>query len=594
MDAPSDRPESAPANRLINPFALPSDTDARFALLVAAVIGSSIFIFHAIYNTVTALTGEYRRLVASCQPLLTRGTGDAFARNAAFASCLAPYNRATAAWIIVGVVLLLAVAFLAYWLYPSWKIRRDLLEPFTGDDDPELVDEVRQLAADAGLRVVPTILTTFDPSPSGLAFGHRGRGYLLLNAGLLFLFRRDRPAFRAIVLHELGHLRNGDVDKTFLSIGAALAFGLVALIPFVLSLIVDFVGSGDIGYDLAYVVNVFWRVVALSALVYLILASLLRTREYYADARASAVDHPDGALRRVLSGLVEPPPRFRGMGSLHPAPADRVAAVDDPRRLCHLGVGVAIATGVTATVGFPNLTMLFSLLLTGSGATFLAEIFAGLIFGALIAGVVGFAVWRSALTRVTGDDVRFDVRRTALGLGGGVILGELLSLVDYLNGTTLNLTQAPVLIFYLVWSAMLLGVLAIYLGWMRSSARIWLGAALAHPTPRPAYLAGLGVATWMFGLWLGALFLVHDFGVTLLGVESQSPGSIAPTLLLIGGVALTAFVALLIVGGVTTALFGYAARFWRVAPSEPATATPTWPWIDRSQSLRTEPKAGNL
>ena len=48
-------------------------------------------------------------------------------------------------------------------------------------------------------------------------------------------FYTDQPAFRAVLLHELAHLRNGDVDKTYLTLAIWRAFVAGALIPFALS-----------------------------------------------------------------------------------------------------------------------------------------------------------------------------------------------------------------------------------------------------------------------------------------------------------------------------------------------------------------------
>lgn len=83
------------------------------------------------------------------------------------------------------------------------------------------------------------------------------------------------------MLHELSHLRNKDVDKTYFSVAAGCAFVIAALIPFAFSLLNN---SG------AEVFNASWRVIALVLLVYLTLAAVVRSREFYADVRAST--HP--------------------------------------------------------------------------------------------------------------------------------------------------------------------------------------------------------------------------------------------------------------------------------------------------------------
>jgi len=74
-----------------------------------------------------------------------------------------------------------------------------------------------------------------NPAKTGLAFGRVRRRYIALSGGLMTQFYTDQPAFRAVLLHELAHLRNGDVDKTYLTLAIWRAFVAGALIPFALS-----------------------------------------------------------------------------------------------------------------------------------------------------------------------------------------------------------------------------------------------------------------------------------------------------------------------------------------------------------------------
>ncbi|MFK0258318.1 M48 family metalloprotease [Streptomyces sp. NPDC090445] len=55
-----------------------------------------------------------------------------------------------------------------------------------------------------------------DGSVNGLTFGRAGKRYVMLSRGLITLHRTDPEALRAIVLHELAHLRNRDVDIAYL------------------------------------------------------------------------------------------------------------------------------------------------------------------------------------------------------------------------------------------------------------------------------------------------------------------------------------------------------------------------------------------
>ena len=115
----------------------------------------------------------------------------------------------------------------------------------------------------------------YDRGPTGaVAFGHLGRKYVKLGAGLVTRFRTDPPAFRAVVLHELAHLRNKDVDKSWFSVALLLGFAMLVLLPLAASF---FFG----GYDF----NLIWRMLVLVALVIVAGMGVVRAREFDADAR---------------------------------------------------------------------------------------------------------------------------------------------------------------------------------------------------------------------------------------------------------------------------------------------------------------------
>ena len=75
-----------------------------------------------------------------------------------------------------------------------------------------------------------------DQSVGGQAFGYRGAYAVALSGGLVRQFYRQRSVFRGVVLHELAHIHNGDVDKTYFALALAAAFVVVALAPFAVSI----------------------------------------------------------------------------------------------------------------------------------------------------------------------------------------------------------------------------------------------------------------------------------------------------------------------------------------------------------------------
>ncbi len=69
-----------------------------------------------------------------------------------------------------------------------------------------------------------------DQTKEGFAFGRWGDLYVYLPRGLINDYTNNRAEFRAIVLHELAHLQNGDVHQTYLSYTVWWAF-LVTSVP---------------------------------------------------------------------------------------------------------------------------------------------------------------------------------------------------------------------------------------------------------------------------------------------------------------------------------------------------------------------------
>jgi len=182
----------------LNPFAFPSDTDFRFVLLIALVLVSSLYIYWQL-NPI-----PIEQIPTQCE----LGVG--------YRDCMAPFTRVIGWWLIGGVILVLAVAGGIYWLFPTWKLWRNKLVPLTAEDAPEMVVYLADLCHKVGLAKPPAfVLNPLSSGTDGLAFGRLGRYYVVLNGGLVTKFRTDQAAFRATLLHELAHLVNADVNKTY-------------------------------------------------------------------------------------------------------------------------------------------------------------------------------------------------------------------------------------------------------------------------------------------------------------------------------------------------------------------------------------------
>jgi Zn-dependent protease with chaperone function len=499
----------------LNPFAFPSDTDFRFVLLVVTVLGASLFMYSGVFFSIPITRDYWLTSHFQCLELRPEFTIDPTelldpalaAAQAAYQRCRAPAERANAAWTIGGVLLLLTVASLLYWTFPARKIRRDQLVPLS-NDAPEIVDYLVKLSHEAKLSRLPSFL--WDPlntTSGGLAFGRLGHYYINLTGGLVTQFHKDQPAFRAVVLHELAHLRNADVDKTYFAIAVWRAFLIAAWLPYLITLV---------GNEWGYVLSLFWRGIALAALVYLIRNAVLRTRELYADVRASVWDGPRGALSRVLESLPRPKRNNWHIAlQMHPDPVTRRQVLEDPGRLFPMKFWDAFATGIAAAIALPNIIRLMTALRTGTTAPELELLTAVLFIAPLVVGVVGIGTWRTTFAALARGEPPRGAGRLGLGLGLGILLGLILS---FDSAITLGPTEAlpgMELLFSFAWGMLLLISLFFFVRWIAMGASVWLEVARSKASPRLFYIWGLIIAGAVLAIWLALLFYMWSLGTAV-------------------------------------------------------------------------------
>ena len=335
---------------MLDPFAFPSDTTVRFFLLIVSVLGASAVIYLFIFSD-GAPWGHLGPAIFSLRDCLEPTYP---ARDSA--ECIAQRFPLVMPWILASILALFGMAGAIYWTYSSWKIRRDRLVPLRIEDAPAIVAYLQDLSQSVGLARPPILLwNPLNPTKTGLAFGRLGRRFIALSGGLMTQFYTDQPAFRAVILHELAHLRNGDVDKTYLTQAIWWAFVVAALIPFALCNIRQPV-------DAEYMSS---RSLALAILVYLTRGAVLRAREFYADVRASNWDGPAGAISRVLERMPEQKiSRWRAAFQLHPRPVERLRVLNDLDLLFRVRFWDTFAAGAVAAIAMPAI---FSILIVFTG-----------------------------------------------------------------------------------------------------------------------------------------------------------------------------------------------------------------------------------
>jgi Zn-dependent protease with chaperone function len=420
-----------------------------------------------------------------------------------------------------GTALLLVVAALIVLLMPRWIQRRRHLRPLQRDDAPAVVDELSDLAREAGLREEPRWLwNPLDPSPTGLAFGRPGNHAIALNGGLVTRQFADPPAFRAVVRHELAHLRNHDVDLTYATISLWYAFLLVGVLPFSITVL-------DEPVDQIFTLG--WRLIALALLVYLTRNAVLRAREVYADVRASVPDGEEGALRRILGALPQKSTSlWRRLWRVHPDGPTRLSIVNDTRRLFPLGLLVAFGTGIATTIAFESMVRLLVIYVTDPIDV---NLLAAFVFAPLAMGAVGIGIWRGSWAKLAEAQTPPSTWSLALAFAAGLLLGPELALERFVPEENATLIRA--LPGSIPWIAALIVGLVLLFAWVGTSGEAWLRALAATSRPTRVNAVGLLFASGVLAIFVGIYYALYstrlalDFSRDLSALEHDQVSDVA-------------------------------------------------------------------
>ena len=561
---------ASPVRKLrLNPFCLPSDTGCRFVLLIVAVFGASLFVYDALslnhmdvaaYRSCLALSPTAADVAANVGgPLDLRDPSALVQRSDAFADCTIRAQRGSAQWIIGGVAVLSAVGVAIVWLLPFIKVRRGHLTRLSAEDAPDVVVYLEKLSDEVGLKRRPQFLwNPLNSARTGLAFGRPGRKCVALSGGLVTQFYTEPAAFRAVMLHELAHIRNADVNKTYFAVASWYAFLLAALLPFFLKSSWDLISLQ------------LWRVVVLTVLVYFSRNAVLRIREIYADVRASVWDTPQGALPLVIGALPQTNESFwRRWWRVHPTASERALALHNTERLFDTGFWETFVAGLTTGIALPNLQMLLQMLMRGST---LIGIIAAIIFAGLITGIVGTRVWRSSLAALVGIAPRPRAWRLGLALTSGLAVGLKFSFSAGINSNPI--LSGPQNSTFL-WDSLLLVALfvasTLFIRWEMMTASIWLETTANARSPQTIHLVGQTIGAIFLAIIFGSLVVIWQTGQTFLQYGLPGFGAIVAS-----GLAVALIQPLLTLALVALWVFPLAACLWNT----PAGISGSWFFLD--------------
>lgn len=337
---PESASESTPESKSLNPFALPSETDALFRLLVIAAWMVAIMLSLVLLLALNPAASFDGSMVQVTDP----------DQQAGFVREILPSA-------LSAIVTTLVLFGLAYWLYRSYPARirrRKQLEPLTPDKDPAFFGAINQLVQQTGLTPAPSL--EVGTGLSGLAFDYRPHPAIALDGsarGLRLHLRKAPESVQAIVLHEAAHIANQDVERSYFAQALWTVVVPVTVLPLLawvlvtgLGSIAGLVGQGQSALEpLALLLLTAARVAVMLGIIGLVRAQLLRTRELYADARAASWGARQGLLRNLGKAAASETRSRANAWSLHPPAQERIAAIGDPQKLFQLSWVIPFVTG---------------------------------------------------------------------------------------------------------------------------------------------------------------------------------------------------------------------------------------------------------
>ena len=383
-------------------FALPASTSFRFALLITTVSASSFVVYETIYQA----TPGGVVLASNVHHCASHGLSR-------FSACQLAAERPAALWALLGIAVLALVAVAFYCAQPWWYRHRRQLSFLTAEEAPELMKRLAQLREHAGTEPVIWLLQPLNLRLSAFSYGRFRRRFVAVSGGAAVMAVRQPAAFDAIILHELAHVKNRDINQTYLAIAVWRAFIVATLLPMAGFLIF----SRQLGSP----PRLLWRAAALALIVYLLRNSILRSREFDADARVAELD-PDTSLSAVLAH--SPPRHRRGIWHLrwvHPSAQARAAALLDPAPLFRCGFWDGLAVGLVAAIGAAAGQGIVAI--AGTTRT-VGDLIPAAVFAFFFGPSLGVALWRMEFRQ--GGTAASRGLSVGLGLGIGVAMGPVI------------------------------------------------------------------------------------------------------------------------------------------------------------------------
>ncbi|MCH8065127.1 MAG: zinc metalloprotease HtpX [Chloroflexi bacterium] len=195
--------------------------------------------------------------------------------------------------LIIALVLGAGMNFFAYWSSDKLALRMAKAREVSMQEQPKLHSIVEEVAAQAGMPK-PKVYVIESDTPNAFATGRNPKNAAVaVTTGIMRLL--SERELRAVMGHEMGHVKNRDILISSIVATIAGAISMVALIS------LFFRGSRSPYAGLVFLLA--WVVAPLAAGV--IRAAISRTREFQADITGAEVTHDPEALATALEKLHE-------------------------------------------------------------------------------------------------------------------------------------------------------------------------------------------------------------------------------------------------------------------------------------------------
>ena len=263
------------------------------------------------------------------------------------------------------------IPLLIYWNYKRFSkkiMEKSKLKEFDQKKFPDHCEYIEKLHE----RYLPTVkqptlmYQPLDPSESAFTFGTKNQLYIGISGGLIRKFRKNIEGFKSIFLHEMGHITNRDVEKTYLVASTWRSLFLTLSIPLGISILYTiyltlgiFYFGILVGYDMDYIISRMnlggWSLMyggitlyflIFLAIVYVLRNQIIRLREFYADAKVLEWEEsPEGIVKTLEESGGKRYSKFEILTKFHPNINERIQVLKNNSRLFTPSLWVAFAIG---------------------------------------------------------------------------------------------------------------------------------------------------------------------------------------------------------------------------------------------------------